>query len=113
MQETLENFFRALRAADIPVSPAEAIDAHLAVDSVGYSDRTLLKDTLCVALAKSEDETHRFDDCFDMFFDRKEFKSNDLDSGDFESEGKDGPARNWEKWPPGGAFQRGLGREQV
>ena len=32
MQETLEDFFRALRAADIPVSPAEAIDAHRAVD---------------------------------------------------------------------------------
>ena len=35
MQETLEDFFRALRAADIPVSPAEAIDAHRAVDTVG------------------------------------------------------------------------------
>ena len=32
MQETLEDFFRALRAADIPVSPAEAIDAHRADD---------------------------------------------------------------------------------
>ena len=32
MQETLEDFFRALRAADIQVSPAEAIDAHRAVD---------------------------------------------------------------------------------
>lgn len=76
MQETLEDFFRALRAADIPVSPAEAIDAHRAVDSVGYSDRLLLKDTLCVALAKSADESHRFDDCFDMFFVREEFKPN-------------------------------------
>jgi len=94
MQETLEDFFRALRAADIPISPAEAIDAHLAVDSVGYSDRTLLKDTLCIALAKSAAETHRFDDCFDMFFARDEFKSSDAEAGDSESksEASDGPA---------------------
>ena len=74
VQETLEDFFRALRAINIPVSPAETIDAHRAVDTIGYSDRILLKDTLCVALAKSSDESRRFDDCFDMFFAR-EFKS--------------------------------------
>ena len=79
MQETLEDFFRALRAADIPVSPAEAIDAHRAVDSVGYGDRVLLKDTLCVALAKSADESRRFDDCFDLFFRREEFRGDGSD----------------------------------
>ncbi len=87
MQETLEDFFRALRAADIPVSPAEAIDAHRAVDSVGYGDRVLLKDTLCVALAKSADESRRFDDCFDLFFRREEFRgdgSDDPENGDAE-----------------------------
>ena len=87
MQETLEDFFRALRAADIPVSPAEAIDAHRAVDSVGYGDRVLLKDTLCVALAKSADESYRFDDCFDLFFRREEFRgdgSDDPENGDAE-----------------------------
>lgn len=87
MQQTLEDFFRALRAADIPVSPAEAIDAHRAVDSVGYADRTLLKDTLCVALAKSADESHRFDDCFEMFFARDEFKGEADQSRMDESEG--------------------------
>ena len=87
MQETLEDFFRALRAADIPVSPAEAIDAHRAVDRVGYGDRVLLKDTLCVALAKSADESRRFDDCFDLFFRREEFRgdgSDDPENGDAE-----------------------------
>ncbi|MED5357921.1 MAG: VWA containing CoxE family protein, partial [Pseudomonadota bacterium] len=91
MQETLEDFFRALRAADIPVSPAEAIDAHRAVDTVGYSDRILLKDTLCVALAKSSDESRRFDDCFDMFFAREEFKSQDQETDGEESGQRDGP----------------------
>ena len=64
MQQTLENFLRALRATNVRVSPAEAIDAHFTVDSVGYSDRTLLKDSLCIALAKSEEEVERFDECF-------------------------------------------------
>ena len=92
MQETLEDFLRALRAADIPVSPAEAIDAHRAVDSVGYSDRILLKDTLCIALAKTSDESRRFDDCFDMFFAREEFKSEDQDKRGCNSETKNSPS---------------------
>ena len=35
MQRSLEEFIRALRAADVRVSPVEAIDAHRAVASVG------------------------------------------------------------------------------
>ena len=91
MQETLEDFFRALRAADIPVSPAEAIDAHRAVDTVGYSDRILLKDTLCIALAKSSGESRRFDDCFDMFFAREEFKSENQQKRDCNSKIENSP----------------------
>jgi uncharacterized protein with von Willebrand factor type A (vWA) domain len=78
MQRPLENFFRALRAADIRVSPAESIDAHRTVDLVGYHDRLLFKDALCVALAKTPDEVASFEDCFEMFFTREEFS----DSGD-------------------------------
>jgi hypothetical protein len=77
MQATMENFLRALRAAEVHVSPAEAIDAHLTVDAVGYADRQLLKDALCVTLAKSEDEVFRFEDCFEMFFRREEFRDPD------------------------------------
>jgi len=74
MQRTLEDFLRALRAMDVNVSPAEAIDAHRAVAEVGYGDRTLLKDALCITLAKSEEEVSRFDAAFDTFFTREEFK---------------------------------------
>ena len=81
MQQTLENFLRALRAANVRVSPAEAIDAHFTVDSVGYSDRTLLKDSLCIALAKSEEEVERFDECFEIFFTRDEFRDREEPSG--------------------------------
>ncbi|WP_337186055.1 VWA domain-containing protein [Phenylobacterium sp.] len=70
MQHTLEQFFRALRASDVRVSPAEAIDASRAAAVVGYADRTLFRDALCATLAKSSDEVARFDAIFDTFFAR-------------------------------------------
>jgi uncharacterized protein with von Willebrand factor type A (vWA) domain len=70
MQHTLEEFLRALRASDIGVSPAEAIDAHRTAALVGYADRELFKDALCAALAKSPEEVTRFDRAFDIFFAR-------------------------------------------
>jgi len=70
MQHTLEQFFRALRAADVRVSPAEAIDASRAVTVTGFSDRALFKDALCATLAKSADEVGRFDAVFETFFAR-------------------------------------------
>jgi uncharacterized protein with von Willebrand factor type A (vWA) domain len=70
MQRTLEDFLRALRAADVRISPSEAIDAHRAAAEVGYGDRRLLKDALCVSLAKSGEEVDRFEACFETFFAR-------------------------------------------
>ncbi|MDB5418392.1 MAG: dehydrogenase/GMP reductase:VWA containing CoxE-like protein [Phenylobacterium sp.] len=70
MQHTLQEFIRALRAADVRVSPAEAIDAARACAVVGYADRDLFKDALCVSLAKSPDEVERFDRTFETFFTR-------------------------------------------
>lgn len=66
----MEDFFRALRAADVKVSPAEAIDAHRTVAQVGFADRELFKDALCATLAKTAEEVDRFDDIFDRFFTR-------------------------------------------
>jgi uncharacterized protein with von Willebrand factor type A (vWA) domain len=72
MQHTLEEFLRALRAADVKVSPAEAIDAARTAAAVGYADRELFKDALCATLAKSRDEVVRFDATFETFFSRGE-----------------------------------------
>ncbi|HEY8614853.1 VWA domain-containing protein [Phenylobacterium sp.] len=74
MQHTLQDFLRALRAADVRVSPAEAIDAARTVETVGYADRTLFKDALCATLAKSEAEVAAFDRTFETFFTRTEFQ---------------------------------------
>ncbi|MFN3512915.1 MAG: vWA domain-containing protein [Phenylobacterium sp.] len=66
----MEDFLRALRAADVKVSPAEAIDAHRTVALVGFEDRRLFKDALCATLAKSAEEERAFDRVFDTFFAR-------------------------------------------
>jgi uncharacterized protein with von Willebrand factor type A (vWA) domain len=75
MQGALEDFFRALRSADVRVSPIEAIDAHRTVAAVGFADRELFKDALCATLAKSAEEVERFDRVFDTFFDRDTFQA--------------------------------------
>ncbi len=74
IQAPIEEFIKALRASDVRVSPAEAIDAHRALIEIGYSDRTLVRDALCITLAKSEDEVARFDEVFDAFFARDAFR---------------------------------------
>lgn len=68
MQENLHRFFRAARGAGVHVSPAESIDAMRAVAAVGSSDRVVLRDTLLLTLAKSEDEKKALGACFDLFF---------------------------------------------
>ncbi|HLY80905.1 MAG TPA: hypothetical protein VKQ70_16105, partial [Caulobacteraceae bacterium] len=77
VQATIEEFIKALRASEVKVSPAEAIDAHRALMEVGYGDRTLVRDALCVTLAKSEEEIWRFDEVFDAFFTRDAFRPAD------------------------------------
>ncbi len=86
MQRPLEDFLRALRASDVRVSPAEAIDAYRAVAEVGFGDRQLFRDALCVTLAKTVDEIDRFEACFDTFWDRDEF----TDSATPQADGGDG-----------------------
>lgn len=74
MQGAMEDFLRALRAADVKVSPVEAIDAHLTVATVGFADRELFKDALCATLAKTAAEVTRFDETFETFFARETFQ---------------------------------------
>ena len=96
MREELHRFFRAARGAGVRVSPAESIDAMKAVADVGFADRGILRDTLLLTLAKSQDEKQALGDCFDLFFSQPEVKeetppedeneSSDADSTDGEAE---------------------------
>lgn len=74
MREELHRFFRAARGAGVRVSPAESIDAMKAVADVGFGDRAILRDTLLLTLAKSQDEKRALGECFDLFFSRPEMK---------------------------------------
>jgi hypothetical protein len=72
MRENLHRFFRAARGAGVHVSPAESIDAMRAVAKVGFEERGILRDTLLLTLAKSEDEKKSLGACFDLFFSQPE-----------------------------------------
>ena len=74
MRDNLHRFFRAARGAGVHVSPAESIDAMRAVEKVGFAERTILRDTLLLTLAKSEDEKKALGACFDLFFSQPEPK---------------------------------------
>jgi uncharacterized protein len=93
MRENLHRFFRAARGAGVRVSPAESIDAMRAVASVGFSNRNILRDTLLLTLAKTQDEKNALGECFDLFFDQPEPTSpKPEDASDGESEASEGEA---------------------
>ena len=72
MRDNLHRFFRAARGAGVHVSPAESIDAMRAVAKVGFEERSILRDTLLLTLAKTEDEKKSLGACFDLFFSQPE-----------------------------------------
>ncbi|HXA21837.1 MAG TPA: VWA domain-containing protein [Acetobacteraceae bacterium] len=80
--EPLRQFLQAARSVGIRVSAAEGIDAARAVQVVGFSDRTVLKDSLSLVLAKTPDEKNLFDECFDLYFKRYGFAQDDEDAAD-------------------------------
>jgi uncharacterized protein with von Willebrand factor type A (vWA) domain len=71
--EPLRRFLQVARSAGLRVSAAEGIDAARAVDLIGYGDRTMLKDTLGLILAKTPDEKLVYDQTFDLYFKRDDF----------------------------------------
>ena len=83
--EPLRQFLQAARSAGMRVSAAEGIDAARAVQVVGYSDRTVLKDTLSLVLAKTPDEKNLFDECFDLYFRRDSLAPDDDDATDLQT----------------------------
>ena len=85
--EPLRRFFQVARGAGMRVSAAEGIDAARAVDIIGFADRTILKDTLGLILAKTPEEKNMFEETFELFFKRDTFST----SGD-EQDGRGEPS---------------------
>jgi uncharacterized protein with von Willebrand factor type A (vWA) domain len=73
LEKTLGDFVSALRKADLAVSPAESLDAMAALEIIGLRDRTLLRDSLSIVLAKTPEEKALFDICFNRFFSYQDF----------------------------------------
>lgn len=71
MTAMLLDLLRAARGAGVRISTAESLDAFRAAEAVGYADRTALRDTLTLSLAKSLEEKRAFEACFDLFFQRE------------------------------------------
>ena len=61
-------FIKFLRGRDIPVSPADTLDAVQAASLLGYEQRDTLRDGLAAVLAKSSHEELTYREAFDLFF---------------------------------------------
>ncbi|MDB5042982.1 MAG: hypothetical protein JWN27_3708 [Candidatus Eremiobacteraeota bacterium] len=70
LKEPIVGFLQAARRAGLRVSVAESLDAFAALETVGYADRALLKETLGLVLAKTIPEKFVFDACFERYFQR-------------------------------------------
>ncbi len=68
MDKVLVDFIKALRGNGVRVSTSETLDAVNVIQLVGYGNRQYLKSALNCTLAKSEEEKHKFEHCFDQFF---------------------------------------------
>ena len=100
LHDTLVDFVKVLRTADVKVSPAETLDAMEALDLIGFEDRQFLKNSLSLVLSKNPDEKETFEDCFERFFTTHKMASmsqggaeqaeNDgaYDDGDFDHQGE-------------------------
>jgi uncharacterized protein len=65
-----------------------------AVANVGFADRAILRDTLLLTLAKTQDEKRAIGECFDLFFDLPELSQSEAGSeGNDESDAAEPQAR--------------------
>ena len=63
-------FVEALRAAGLPVSLAEGLDAVAALGALGWGERDVVRDAYAATLVKRQVQRTTFDAIFDLFFPR-------------------------------------------
>src|SRR5262245_22507371 len=66
--EVLQGFVHELRAAGLPVSMTENLDAMRAIEHVEMEDRELFKDVLAATMVKHHRHQKAFDTVFDVYF---------------------------------------------
>ena len=87
MLNLLGDFIGELRAAGIPVSMSEHVDAARAVELIDLSNRSLLRSSLAATLVKDGDHLPVFYTAFDVFFATRSWASAEEILGD-ESQGE-------------------------
>ena len=117
MDRTVVDFVKALRTAEIKVSPAETLDAMQTMDIVGYDNREFLKNSLSMVLAKNPEEKEAFESCFERFFTFDKFKKHEAELGDptsdaFDDEGDFDPDADSNGSPQAGGKGSGQGGGQ-
>ncbi|MFY9783566.1 MAG: VWA domain-containing protein [Acidimicrobiales bacterium] len=75
MLNLLGDFIGELRAAGIPVSMSEHVDAARAVEIIDLSNRSLVKATLAATLVKDGDHLPVFNTAFEVFFSVRSWES--------------------------------------
>jgi uncharacterized protein with von Willebrand factor type A (vWA) domain len=72
VETVINDFVQVLREHRVRVSPAESIDAMLALEQVGLGERGLVRDTLRSTLIKNLDDIGTFERLFDLYFNLQE-----------------------------------------
>ena len=85
MLNLLGDFIGELRAAGIPISMSEHVDAARAMEIIDLSDRSLVKSSLAATLVKDGDHLPVFNSAFEVFFSIRSWDS----AADAMSEGGD------------------------
>jgi len=102
----LGDFIGELRAAGLPVSMTEHVDAARAMEVIDLTDRVLLRDVLAATLVKNGDHLGVFHTAFEVFFAVRPSLDDDadLDGASEPDESGEGPKGDQ------GAFGRGPGQ---
>ena len=66
--DVLQGFVHELRAAGLPVSMTENLDAMRAIEHIELDDRELFKEALATTLVKHHRHRRSFDTVFDVYF---------------------------------------------
>lgn len=97
MLNLLGDFIGELRAAGIPVSMSEHVDAARAVEVIDLADRSLVRSSLAATLVKDGDHLPVFYTAFDVFFSNRSWQNaqdvlDGLEESDDGAEAPDGAA---------------------